>query len=1090
MPSNVLVVKESPGKFVAKLFNTSYREELLALHRATPLSAAIGDAVGTDTRVAPEVVDRPDMMGRKNDIWCVGVIGLQMVLGMDALRGVPIGGEPQVLAAHRSAMPPALFDLLARMLTADHRVRPTAIDALDSPLFYQGPNVHRQALDSASRVLTLDPRNVEGERPQRPSRVERALRPSTSRYRTDFEEVGFLGKGGFGSVVKARNRIDGRFYAIKKIPLDPRDSDSNKKIFREVTTLSRLHHHHVVRYYTTWVENVDVVDYDSDSDDGSDDSSAAGDGFGAHLSHSSWSTEGDPEAESGYSSSESKGTGGDNHGSTSGSGALDEPHSHAAMLARPAGSRTDVFSAIRFGTMGSGSSAAHKRAVPSGPVREFAIESTDSQSDSQASEVATESDSALRNMLRRDQLKYDRERQTTHQSRLRKRDTRRQILYIQMEYCENKTLSDLLREGIDEKTCWRLFAQILEGLKHIHQCGVIHRDLKPVNAFLDAAGEVKIGDFGLATSSFAQIDPGLRHLSLDRSVEDGLTADIGTAMYVAPEATAAMSGGNTMRYNQKVDMYSLGIIFFEMCYPMGTGMERATVLHGLRKPEIVFPADFDVDRMQLQHQIIRQLLSHSPRQRPSSAELLESGLLPPRVEDGHIHETIRAIANPAQPHFSKLMDALFVQAADKHIDATFDFRAGDVQAEQLNSVFLDRIRELMTRVFRTHAAVELSTPAVMPHADLLGVHHRPATYVDPRGTVVQLAYDQTAPFARYVARTRMTEIKRYCFGRCFAANAAGGQPVSHSTASFDAVTTRSVHAVAAGEVVSVACEVFNELPAFRGVPTVLLVNHMSVLDAVLAYCGILHPEWTAGEDARPDDSQRHAQFVRSVCDCLSAAVHREKAPAVRQRIQIMAATMGVRVHSQTLDRLQQFLAIRGDIGAIQREVLARIGSACGVAGTRYATAGAAYVQAAIQAFGELRQVETSVRQFGAAVPVACVPLFSLNYAYYRGGYAFQLMTDRPAARRQQPQVLAAGGRCDGLLRHFRHLADEGLGDSARDVVCVGVQIPLDMVVEEMALYQQQVLSVAAPATPTFGLWTRKRCDVVVASFGAHPMLRQ
>ncbi|KAJ2764278.1 eukaryotic translation initiation factor 2-alpha kinase, partial [Coemansia nantahalensis] len=602
------------------------------------------------------------------------------------------------------------------------------------------------------------------------------------------------------------------------------------------------------------------------------------------------------------------------------------------MLERPSGSRADVFSAIRFGTMGDGSGGgggAHKRTLPSGPVREFAIGSSDSQPDSQASDDATDSDGGLRDMLRRDQLKLMRERLATHQQQPRRRPGRRQILYIQMEYCENKTLNDMLREGIDEKTCWRLFAQILEGLKHIHQCGVIHRDLKPVNAFLDAAGDVKIGDFGLATSSFAQIDPGLRHLSLDRSAEDALTADIGTAMYVAPEATAATSGGGTMRYNQKVDMYSLGIIFFEMCYPMRTGMERATVLHGLRKPEIVFPADFGVDRMQLQHQIIRRLLSHSPRQRPSSAELLESGLLPPRVEDGHIHETIRAIANPAQPHFAKLMDALFGQAADKHIDATFDFRVGDVQAEQLNAVFLDRIRELMARVFRTHAAVELTTPAVMPHTDLLGMHHKPALYVDPRGTVVQLAYDQTAPFARYVVRTRMTEIKRYCFGRCFAANAAGGQPVTRSTASFDAVTNRSAHAVAAGEVVSVACEVIGELPAFRGVPTVLVVNHTCVLDAVLAFCGILHPEWIAGEDARPEDSQRHAQFVRSVCGCLSGAVHYEKAPAVRQRIQIMGATMGVRVHPQMLDRLQQFLAIRGDIGAMQREVLARIGSACG-----------------------------------------------------------------------------------------------------------------------------------------------------------------
>lgn len=41
----------------------------------------------------------------------------------------------------------------------------------------------------------------------------------------------------------------------------------------------------------------------------------------------------------------------------------------------------------------------------------------------------------------------------------------------------------------------------MEGLAHIHQQGMIHRDLKPVNIFLDSQDHVKIGDFGLATMS-------------------------------------------------------------------------------------------------------------------------------------------------------------------------------------------------------------------------------------------------------------------------------------------------------------------------------------------------------------------------------------------------------------------------------------------------------------------------------------------------------------------------------------------------------------------------------------------------------------
>jgi translation initiation factor 2-alpha kinase 4 len=67
------------------------------------------------------------------------------------------------------------------------------------------------------------------------------------------------------------------------------------------------------------------------------------------------------------------------------------------------------------------------------------------------------------------------------------------ILYIQMEYCEKKTLWDMIQGGLVESECWRLFHQILEGLDHIHKVGLIHRDLKPTNIFLDREGNVKIG---------------------------------------------------------------------------------------------------------------------------------------------------------------------------------------------------------------------------------------------------------------------------------------------------------------------------------------------------------------------------------------------------------------------------------------------------------------------------------------------------------------------------------------------------------------------------------------------------------------------
>ena len=86
-----------------------------------------------------------------------------------------------------------------------------------------------------------------------------------SRYQADFVELGVLGRGGGGEVVKVRNRLDRRTYAIKKIILESERGEyakagavQNRKLRREVTTISRMTHKNIVRYYQAWVEGDDI----------------------------------------------------------------------------------------------------------------------------------------------------------------------------------------------------------------------------------------------------------------------------------------------------------------------------------------------------------------------------------------------------------------------------------------------------------------------------------------------------------------------------------------------------------------------------------------------------------------------------------------------------------------------------------------------------------------------------------------------------------------------------------------------------------------------------------------------------------------
>jgi serine/threonine protein kinase len=109
-----------------------------------------------------------------------------------------------------------------------------------------------------------------------------------------------------------------------------------------------------------------------------------------------------------------------------------------------------------------------------------------------------------------------------------------------------------------------MFAHIARGVKHVHQQGMIHRDLKPSNCFMDESDLVKIGDFGLSRESGVYTDEEDTSASKTDVTGSENTAGIGTSSYASPEQ---ISGSD---YDSSTDVYSLGVILFELCYPMLT----------------------------------------------------------------------------------------------------------------------------------------------------------------------------------------------------------------------------------------------------------------------------------------------------------------------------------------------------------------------------------------------------------------------------------------------------------------------------------------------------------------------------------------
>ena len=116
-----------------------------------------------------------------------------------------------------------------------------------------------------------------------------------------------------------------------------------------------------------------------------------------------------------------------------------------------------------------------------------------------------------------------------------------------MEYAGNSNLKNFIEkykeshEYIEEKKIINIIKQICIGLRAIHSCGIIHRDLKPENIFIDEQNfNIKIGDFGISKKAPYTL------------------TQIGTNSYIAPEI---MQG---KKYNNKVDIYSLGCIIYEL----------------------------------------------------------------------------------------------------------------------------------------------------------------------------------------------------------------------------------------------------------------------------------------------------------------------------------------------------------------------------------------------------------------------------------------------------------------------------------------------------------------------------------------------
>ena len=178
--------------------------------------------------------------------------------------------------------------------------------------------------------------------------------------------------------------------------------------------------------------------------------------------------------------------------------------------------------------------------------------------------------------------------------------------YLSMEYFPDGDLRRRMRQGVTAEEALALTIQIARALHALHHAGALHRDLKPGNVLMRGPHRIALSDFGLA-----------KHLALEFEITDpGLI--FGTPHYMSPEQ------GHGQEVDQRTDLYSLGIILYEMLVgerPYSDPNPMAIIYKHRHAPIPRLP-----DPLRLLQPVIDRLLAKTPEERFASAPEAEQAL--------------------------------------------------------------------------------------------------------------------------------------------------------------------------------------------------------------------------------------------------------------------------------------------------------------------------------------------------------------------------------------------------------------------------------------------------------------------------------
>uniref|UniRef100_F6TCR0 non-specific serine/threonine protein kinase n=1 Tax=Ciona intestinalis TaxID=7719 RepID=F6TCR0_CIOIN len=415
-----------------------------------------------------------------------------------------------------------------------------------------------------------------------------------SRYKEEFEEIEVIGAGAFGKVFRVLNKMDGQEYAVKKIICKNVASDGlpeTNKMLREVQSLASLQHENIIGYHCAWIEHSitpisEKVIFTTGAFSTLDKVNEK-DGLSKFWQNSS------------NSSTEDSVTNEKKKDDTASAQPTHVIFTEGVMKTKIRRVQSFILTGVSTDRLSSFNlDRSNARSLSVNSMQDIAILKKTKSSPKMLSCY---------------------------------KPSMNVVIYIQMQLCSTTlkkwlvARNDLLTSHVTNSNhvpaSFFILKQIISALSHIHSKGLLHRDVKPQNVFIveqEKLPQIKLGDFGLARSSLPRnnSDPLTPLVDSDSPLDFSInehTSGVGTSLYASPEQL------NGESYNEKADIYSVGIIFYELICPVTTAHERMLAIQKLRKQEI--PEEF-VKHTPSSVDLLQSILCHDHGLRPSACDLL------------------------------------------------------------------------------------------------------------------------------------------------------------------------------------------------------------------------------------------------------------------------------------------------------------------------------------------------------------------------------------------------------------------------------------------------------------------------------------